>query len=156
MIPIPTPILISAILIPIPIRILTSNHTQQIVPILSTTTKMSSHLFMDAKPKTKKSSARNYWNKTMSTTNTRKTRRSKPTRRKGRRWQVPRSSKDKSSNEMSIRILKLRKSVSTATPDVEGKYMVENWSDVAIEPEKRKSIDKFDIIDSIVMTNIAL
>mmetsp|Transcript_10678 Transcript_10678/g.24920 ORF Transcript_10678/g.24920 Transcript_10678/m.24920 type:complete len:101 (+) Transcript_10678:145-447(+) len=49
---------------------------------------------------------------------------------------------------MSIRILKLRKSVSTETPGIEGKYMVENWSDVAIEPEKRKSIDKFDIIDS--------
>ena len=57
---------------------------------------------------------------------------------------------------MSIRILKLRKSVSTASRDVEGKYMVENWSDVAIEPEKRRSIDKFDISLIVAMTNIAL
>ena len=49
---------------------------------------------------------------------------------------------------MSVRILKLRKSVSIVTDEVEGKYMAANWSDVAIELEKTKSIDNFDIIDS--------
>ena len=49
---------------------------------------------------------------------------------------------------MSIRILKLRKSVNITAHDVEGKYMVADWSDVTIEPERIKSIDNFDIIDS--------
>lgn len=49
---------------------------------------------------------------------------------------------------MSIRILKLRKSANVVADDVEGKYMVANWSDVNIEPERIKSIDNFDIIDS--------
>ena len=92
----------------------------------------------------------------MSTTKTRNVRKSKPTHRKGRRWQVHKSSNHENSNDMSVRILKLRKSVNIAADDVEGKYMVSNWTNVE-KLNQKKSSPLTTLISLIAATtNIAL